>query len=144
MLRAEAEAMAAEMNERTPGPFWYEVREHEGQLALGDRAAAVEGFYVKRCTGASRPPATRPRADRVAARDPGTIRRTTTRRAEEETMEETGPGPVGEGEEFPEVASAGTAEGEDQPLREEDVTREDALNDDVREGDEEDLPGDAE
>jgi hypothetical protein len=28
------------------------------------------------------------------------------------------------------------------PLREEDVTREDALNDDVREGDESDLPGD--
>jgi hypothetical protein len=38
----------------------------------------------------------------------------------------------------------GRAEGEDQPreeLREEDVTREDALNDDVREGDEEQLAG---
>lgn len=32
----------------------------------------------------------------------------------------------------------------DEPLREEEVTREDALNDDVREGDEESLPGDAE
>lgn len=73
MKREDAEAMAAELNEATPGPFWYEVREHEGQLELGDRAVAIEPFYVKRCTGASRPPATRPRADLDSSPDLGTI-----------------------------------------------------------------------
>lgn len=66
MLRADAEALAAELNEATPGPFWYEVREHEGQLALGERAVAVEPFYVRRCTGPSRPLGTLPSARRAA------------------------------------------------------------------------------
>lgn len=40
----------------------------------------------------------------------------------------------------PEAERTGTAEGEDQVLREEDVTRGDGLNDDVREGEEGELP----
>lgn len=39
-----------------------------------------------------------------------------------------------------EADRTGTAEGEDQVLREEDVTRADGLNDDVREGEEGELP----